>query len=82
MAETLVQKGDYLARRNEDNTATLFKVLLADDELFCVGEVIFDPAIGEPITSYVDTQIYTNDVKVGILSEYGFEKVEVEESEE
>ena len=75
----LVNKGDLLVRKHEGNTATPYEVILADDEYFCVGEIVYDEAVGETILSFMDVQIYSNDESIGCLKEYGFEKAEMEE---
>ena len=73
----LVQKGEYLVRKNNDDTATLVEVLLADEELFCVGEVtgvVDDGGEVHQHTDYINLAIYSNSENIGSLKQYGFEK--------
>lgn len=73
----LVTKGEYLARKNNDDTATIFEVLLADEELFCVGEVtgvLDDEGEVHQHTDYINLAIYSNKENIGSLKQYGFEK--------
>lgn len=73
----LVQKGEYLVRKNNDDTATLIEVLLADEELFCVGEVTGikdnDGTVHQH-TDYINVAIYSNKENIGNLKQYGLEK--------
>lgn len=73
----LVNKGEYLVRKNNDDTATIFEVLLADDELFCIGEVtgvVDDDGSVHQHTDYINLAIYSNKENIGSLKQYGFEK--------
>lgn len=73
----LVTKGEYLVRKNNDDTATIFEVLLADEELFCVGEVtgiVDDDGKVHQHTDYENLAIYSNMENIGNLKQYGFEK--------
>lgn len=68
----LVKKGETLIRPNGDDTATPYEVLLADDELFCVGEICYDEEAEEYYPSFVCTEVYTNDEHISDLKELGF----------
>lgn len=73
----LVKKGEYLIRCNEDDTATVFKVLLADDELFCVGEVTGElDGNGEAVETdeYINIDVFSNNAEKFSLEQYGFVK--------
>lgn len=73
----LVKKGEYLIRGNEDDTATVFKVLLADDELFCVGEVTGElDGSGEAVETdeYINIDVFSNNAEKFSLEQYGFVK--------
>lgn len=73
----LVQKGEYLIRGNEDDTATVLKVLLADNELFCVGEVTgeLDGNGGAVETDeYINIEVFSNDAEKFTLEQHGFMK--------
>lgn len=77
----LVQKGEYLARDNGDNTATLFEVLLADDEYFCVGEVtakIDEHGEAYQSTDYLNVAIYSNREEINSLEDLKFMKAREE----
>ena len=71
----LVKKGDLLIREHEDNTATPYEVLLADDEFFCLGMIEYDPETKETRTSFEYTEIYSNDKSINTLEQLGFAKV-------
>lgn len=73
----LVTKGEYLVRKNNDDTATIFEVLLADEDMFCVGEVTGvedDDGTVHQHTDYINVAIYSNRENIGCLKQYGFEK--------
>lgn len=73
----LVTKGEYLVRKNNDDTATIFEVPLADEELFCVGEVtgvVDDDGEVHQHTDYENLAIYSNRENIGSLKQYGFDK--------
>lgn len=74
----LVKKGDYLIRDNGDDTGTILEVLIADDELFCVGEVtgkVDDDGVPHQHTDYINVAIYSNSETIGSLKDYGFEEM-------
>lgn len=73
----LVTKGEYLVRANNDDTATLLEVLLADEDMFCVGEVTGVEDVDGTVhqhTDYINVAIYSNNENIGSLKQYGFER--------
>ena len=72
----LAQKGEWLIRVNDDDTVTVYEVLMADNEFFCVGKVCYDDDLKVTVTSRVKIELYCNNEVISCLKEYGFRKME------
>lgn len=58
----LVKKGQCVCINNEDNTATPYEVLVADEEYFVLGQVTpTNKALTEFTTDLENISIYSND---------------------
>ena len=77
----LVHKNEYLVRPNEDETAQIYRVVTADEEVFCAGKSVYDEKTECISTSYEDVEFYSNNESIGSLKEYGFEKLEWKKEE-
>ena len=60
--DMLVEKGQCVGINNEDNTATPYEVIMADDEYFVLGQVIpTNKELTEFTTDLENISIYSND---------------------
>lgn len=58
----LVEKGQCVAINNEDNTATPYKVIMADDKYFVLGQITpTNKELTEFTTDFENISIYSND---------------------
>lgn len=68
---SIVKTGDVLERSKK-----AYEVLIADDNIFVIGEIRHDPEEGCKVVSYENPEIYANQSEINTLSELGFTKID------
>lgn len=73
----LVKKGDVLIRQNDDGSKTLHEVIVADDDLFCIGNgpMTYHESDKCRSLSYDKVWFYSNDKTVNTLDDLHLELI-------
>ena len=68
----LVFRGDVIARKNKDGSATLYEVICADNNVFVLGNLCYDTKEGSTYVNYEHCSVYSNDKTINTLESLGF----------
>ena len=69
----LVFRGDVIARKNKDGSATLYEVICADNNVFVLGNnPRYDTKEGSTHVNYEHCSVYSNDKTINTLESLGF----------
>jgi hypothetical protein len=67
----LVKTGDFIKRDEAE-----YEVIIADENLFVIGDVRYDDIEGCCTTSYERLEAYSNIDSINTLEQLGFEKIQ------